>query len=68
MTDIEKLKTLLDEWGVGYTEAIGVKSSRSDEKLITVEKGDALVEGYSGFYVDFHFSSEGKFKVIKILE
>ncbi|MFG9350137.1 hypothetical protein ACEP28_32440 [Pseudomonas aeruginosa] len=53
MSDQEKLKALLTEFGVGFTE---------DETSISCEAGDAKVGGYIGFGTTFEFDTEGKFK------
>lgn len=52
MNDKEKLKALLTEFGVGFTE---------DDASITCEEGDAKVGGYIGFGTTFEFDTEGKF-------
>ncbi len=55
-TDIEKLKDLFDEWGVGY-------EIREDEgtRTISTESGDKKVKGYALFYTDFVFNEKGEF-------
>lgn len=52
MTDRDKLKNLLEEFGVGFTES---------GDSILCEEGDTKVVGYSGFGTEFSFDSEGKF-------
>ena len=53
MTDIEKLKALFDEFGIGYRD-IGT--------AITCHYGDDKVDGYPEQYVTFDFDSEGGFE------
>ncbi len=56
MTDLDKLKGLLSEFGVEYTsvEALGVIS-------IACSQGSVKVSGYVEFYTAFEFTSEGEF-------
>ena len=53
MTDIEKLKALFDEFGIGYRD-IGT--------AITCHYGDDKVDGYPEQYVTFDFDAEGGFE------
>lgn len=63
MTDIDKLKTLLDEWEVPYEE---------EDDVITLEaeawRKDAKVTGYSGFVTCVTFNKNGGFLQIGIWE
>jgi hypothetical protein len=70
MTDYEKMKALLNEFDIGYTEDIFDYQdypSRDnniiykDAKNITLTEGDKNVGGYFGFCTVFSFTSEGKF-------
>ena len=53
MTDQEKLKKLLIEFGVEFTEDGG-----GDEWWIDCEEGDRKVGGYNCFYTRFTFKKE----------
>ena len=62
MTDYEKLKLLLTEFGVGFDE------SENEFKIISLIEGGTKVGGYTGFYVDYKFSKDGKFIGVNIWE
>ncbi len=53
MKDIDKLKSLLTEFGVGFTEESG--------DIIKCYYGSNKVEGYNRFYTTFQFNNDGKF-------
>lgn len=65
MTDLDRLKTLLDEWEVPYEE---------DENVIMLEASscawddDKKVIGYDGFVTHVSFDADGKFSRIGIWE
>lgn len=70
MNDYDKLKTLLDEFGVKYEESIeqskewpSGKVFDENAKIIMVksDEGCEKVTGYSGFLTCFDFTNEGKF-------
>lgn len=65
MTDLEKLKALLDEWGVPYSEEV-------DGERIMVKHGNEMlgsaslpqsdkVTGYHGFFTEYVFAGDGSF-------
>ena len=56
MTDHDKLKSLLDEFGVGYEE-----KQYGEKKLIMCEEGNEKVSGYFGFVTTFVFKNDGEF-------
>jgi len=56
MTDYDKLKALLTEFGVGFTEI-----EEDGNKVIHCEEGDVKITGYGMFYTTFDFTPEGKF-------
>jgi hypothetical protein len=63
MTDLDKLKSLLDEWEVPYEEednAITLEANQWDD--------DAKVTGYSGFVTHVTFDENGGFRRIGIWE
>jgi hypothetical protein len=63
MKDIEKLKALLNEFGVEYsTEAV------DDGVGIVCRSGADKVDGYCSFFVEFQFEEDGRFKKIGIWE
>ncbi len=55
MTDYEKLKALLTEFGVGF-----VDEPSFDGRVVCYE-GDEKIEGFRGYYTEFHFSADGRF-------
>ena len=57
MTDYEKLKALLTEFGVGFKEVEHGSGARS----IECHCEDSKITGYSCFYTSFEFNNEGKF-------
>lgn len=63
MTDLEKLKKLLDEFGVEYSEDKKTTEQhyKHDFIAITCVAGKKKVEGYSGFITIFEFTLDGKF-------
>ena len=56
MTDLEKLKTLLDSFGVGYSEL-----TEGESRFVTCIEGSPKVGGYNQFYTTFAFRSDGSF-------
>lgn len=76
MTDQDKLKALLGEWGVPYSEEDGTFRSPGGEdvplKAVTVGgAGGGMgvpespkVDGYCGFYTRFEFGEDGSFRVM----
>lgn len=56
MTDYEKLKKLLAEFGVGYFEMC-----YENKKIIQTDEGQEKVTGYIMFYTAFEFTDEGEF-------
>ena len=60
MTDYEKLKNLLTEFGVKFKEC-------SDEKYVNIVCAypyvmkNSKISGYTGFYTKFIFNFHGKF-------
>jgi hypothetical protein len=61
LTDLDKLKTLLDEWEVPYEE---------EDNVIMLEAGhdDSKVIGYGGFVTHVTFDENGGFRRIGIWE
>jgi hypothetical protein len=61
MTDIDRLKILLDEWEVPYIE---------ENCVVTLQVGDTndKLTGYLGFVTCITFDEDGKFKHIGIWE
>lgn len=65
MTDREKLVALFEEWGVlfnNYPMPHGEMSMIVDAKICEKAKG------YKGFYTEFSFDAEGKFKDMGVWE
>lgn len=65
MTDLDKLKSLLDEWEVPYEEDGNVISLQAEPYNY---HEDAKVIGYAGFVTDVSFDDDGKFRRIGIWE
>lgn len=63
MNDADKLKQLFTEFGIEYTEA-----ERDELLTISIAARSENVDGYSGFYTDFYFDLQGKFKNAGIWE
>ena len=66
MTDLEKLSSLLTDFGVKYEEISLRNGSR-----IFIESGsivDGKVRGFCGFITEFHFDGVGNFDNIGIWE
>ena len=73
LSDYNKLKTLLDGFGVKYEDVTGVKITEyrcggilcSNGKRIRVDERindyNGKVTGYSMFFTTFEFTTEGKF-------
>jgi len=73
MTDYEKLKSLLKDFGVKYEEEIDTEIIEYSTDKILCDKGKSIivnemnndyngkVTGYSMFFTTFDFTEEGKF-------
>lgn len=63
MTDIDRLKSLLDDWGVPHsTSNIGeVPAVLSVAVGGMGAAGSEKVTGYVGFYTSFDFAADGSF-------
>ena len=59
MTDIEKLRALFDEWGVGYTE---------QDDIVELMAGNEKIDGYTLFRANFVFTPAGRFVEVGIWE
>lgn len=63
-TDIDKLKKLLDEFGVPYKVYKDSKKSDGgmfDDLVIEQNSISNKVDGYTGFYISFEFEKSGDF-------
>lgn len=60
MTDIEKLKVLFDEFGIGYSTG-KCPSNSLWHTALSCEEGHNKIDGYNGFFTDFAFDKNGKF-------
>jgi len=75
MDDIDKVKTLLSELGIGFEmvrcQKMGERwkaTHPAHEQTITCREGMNKVEGYCGFVVEFYFDGDGKFISMGIWE
>ena len=57
MKDIDKLKKLLTEFGVGFT----VETDKEGREYIECMEGEEKIEGYSSFMTHFEFDEKGSF-------
>jgi hypothetical protein len=67
MTDYEKLKALLTDFGVGFTEGI-VEGGHLGITLEADGKVENKVTGYAFYYTEFVFTKDGAFKEVGIWE
>lgn len=72
MTDLEKLKQVFTEIGIGFTESPTqlenhVAPHGGTEIRCTANK-NTNVEGYTEFFATFDFDNEGKFIVMSVYE
>jgi hypothetical protein len=75
MTDLDKLCSLLDGWGVAYKEkqeAEGTVLTLTPNHELNPDTGrwetTGSITGYMGFICEFRFTLDGKFKDIGIWE
>lgn len=61
MTDLDKLKALLTEFGVEFCEEAAHVTSAPAATLIECRDGSKGVAGYPGFMTEFAFDRSGKF-------
>lgn len=59
MTDLEKLESLLKDWGVGFKRT--KEENVSNEDVIRCSEGSAKIDGYADFFTEFFFDKDGKF-------
>lgn len=64
MTDLEKLQTNFDGFGVAYD----VLHKENHISLVLVANHHFKVKGYKFFYTTFEFELDGSFKVVGIFE
>lgn len=62
-TDLEKLKTLFDEFKIGYTQ-----EERDEQIFIELMVGNQNVVGYSGFGSSYCFDKDERFIDVGIFE
>jgi len=62
VTDLEKLKALLDEFGVQYTVQITEVHNKKTKFLVQLPKSEYRIRTIGNPYSsDFYFNSKGKF-------
>jgi hypothetical protein len=66
-TDKQRLVDLLTEFGL-IPELDETGQSATDDELVTLQEGQPLVDGYSGFYCTFVFDRTEKFTGVRIYE
>ena len=67
MTDIDKLKKLLTDFGVGFdVKHNDIPFHRNNEVTTSIfcEQGNNKVDGYMGFFTYFQFDKDGKFAMM----
>ena len=65
MTDKEKLINVFNELGIGFVEDPDCVKLQVEGSYNVACKN---VDGYPGFYADFHFDENGKFRIVEIGE
>lgn len=67
MTDIEKLKALLKEFGIEYKETL---CTSNNEEVTEIKIGERIgnTEGYIWFFCYFIFKKDGKFDSVGVWE
>lgn len=75
MTDFDKLKNLLDEFGLKYTVEDARVGDKTVGKSLTLTVGNDFddnhcekIKGYSGFCTEFNFDLDDKFSHVGIWE
>jgi len=73
MSDLEKLKALFTELGIGWQEFGEGYNSESEMKTkfeiaVRCRSGNMLIAGYADFYTDFYFTAQGKFTCMGVWE
>jgi len=66
-TDIEKVKSLLSELGVGFKVKGGDRDNPGGQN-IKCQEGYKKVGGYPWFYTNFEFDKDGKFILMSVWE
>jgi len=66
MTDYDKLKNLLTEFGIGFEEHLG--GVKGETKYLLCTEGSAKIEGYTFFFASFDFDVDGKFEKMEVGE
>ena len=62
MTDLDKVKALFDELGIGYTHELTANPEYSPcAQWLELYEGDAKIGGYSCFFTTFEFDRNGNF-------
>lgn len=63
MTDFEKFKQLITDFGIPYTV------EEDDKNIwITITENNNEDHGYVGFFTELVFSTDGKYEIMNILE
>jgi hypothetical protein len=71
MTDREALEALLARFGIAPVDAAAKSAERADplpETAVVLQAHHGGVGGYEGFFVEFEFSSDGRFKGCAVWE
>ncbi len=62
MTDLEKMETLLREFGVGYQRFEKIEGKKGRIVQLLCREGNEKIGGYSFFCTTFDFDQDGKFE------
>jgi hypothetical protein len=74
MTDLEKLTSLLTEFGIGFTIPTDIPPTKQwnaippNSIVIECEEGSEKIIGYTNFYTHFIFNQDGSFLKMGIWE
>ena len=64
MSDLERLKSVLDEFGIDYT--VGTLTGPNGDQCLTITAKTGQTKGYTGNTADWGFDSAGNFEDLGI--
>lgn len=69
MTDLDKWKSMFDEYGIGYEISEFTNRETGETRIyLTCKEGMTKVKGYFNFVFDFEFTTNGAFIEVGIWE